>query len=51
MKGFINGMRFVVKYGAYLYVIFEILGFAIEKFEELEAKNSKDGTKSVSEQS
>lgn len=49
MRGFINGMRFVVKYGAYLYVIFEILGFAIDKFEELEAKNQKDGSKPIQE--
>lgn len=47
MKGFINGMRFIVKYGAYIYVILEILGFAIEKFEELEAKNKKDGSNAI----
>jgi hypothetical protein len=43
MRGFINGMRFVLKYGAYAIVIFDVIGYAIEKFETLEKdKEPKD---------
>ena len=42
MKGFLNGLRFALKYGAYLTVIFDIIGYAIEKFETIENKESKE---------
>jgi hypothetical protein len=42
MKSFINGMRFVLKYGAYAIVIFDIIGYAIEKFEGLEKDKEKE---------
>lgn len=41
MKGFLNGLRFALKYGAYLTVIFDVIGYAVEKFEEVEAKKEK----------
>lgn len=40
MKGFLNGLRFAIKYGAYVTVIFDIIGYAIEKFEAIEVKQS-----------
>jgi hypothetical protein len=40
MKGFLNGLRFAIKYGAYVTVIFDIIGYAIEKFEAIEVKQA-----------
>jgi len=45
MKGFLNGLRFALKYGAYLTVIFDIIGYAIEKFETIENKEAKTDDK------
>jgi glycopeptide antibiotics resistance protein len=41
MKSFLNGLRFALKYGAYLTVIIDIIGYSIEKFENVENKPTK----------
>lgn len=45
MKGFLKGLRFALKYGAYLTVIFDVIGYAIEKFEIIENKEAKNDDK------
>ncbi|POS01583.1 hypothetical protein Q361_10943 [Flavobacterium croceum DSM 17960] len=42
MKGFLNGLRMVIKYGAYITVIIDVIGYAIEKFEAVESKKDKE---------
>ena len=42
MKGFLNGLRFALKYGAYLTAIFSIIGFAITEFEKIKIDEPKD---------
>ena len=42
MKGFLNGLRFALKYGAYLTVIFDIIGYSIDQFEKIENKQNKE---------
>lgn len=43
MRGFINGLKFVLKYGAYAIVILDIFSYAVDKFEALEKeKQPKD---------
>jgi hypothetical protein len=45
MRGFLTGLRTVLKYGAYITVLVDIIGYAIEKLENLDTKKDDNTSK------
>jgi hypothetical protein len=42
IQGAIQVLKLVAKYGAYFIVIFDIVNYAVEKFEEVASKKDKE---------